>query len=83
MDQTEITNNEYRQFVIWVRDSIARRILAEEFPEEFLIPTYDDELEEKDASDWKLNWNSRFVTILIILLREIMLSMHPYLHKCF
>jgi len=24
MDQTEITNNEYRQFVEWVRDSIAR-----------------------------------------------------------
>jgi formylglycine-generating enzyme required for sulfatase activity len=24
MDQTEITNNEYRQFVHWVRDSIAR-----------------------------------------------------------
>ena len=23
MDQTEITNNEYRQFVHWVRDSIA------------------------------------------------------------
>ena len=27
MDQTEITNNEYRQFVMWVKDSIARRIL--------------------------------------------------------
>ena len=24
MDQTEISNNEYRQFVYWVRDSIAR-----------------------------------------------------------
>ena len=60
MDQTEITNNDYRQFVMWVKDSIARRILGEEFPEEFLIPTYDDELEEKDAADWKLNWNSRF-----------------------
>ena len=28
IDQTEITNNEYRQFVYWVRDSIARRLLA-------------------------------------------------------
>lgn len=27
MDETEITNNEYRQFVIWVRDSIAHRLL--------------------------------------------------------
>jgi len=27
MDQTEITNNEYRQFVEWVRDSIARETI--------------------------------------------------------
>ena len=27
MDNTEISNNEYRQFVNWVRDSIAREIL--------------------------------------------------------
>jgi formylglycine-generating enzyme required for sulfatase activity len=27
MDQTEITNNEYRQFVYWTRDSIAKVIL--------------------------------------------------------
>jgi hypothetical protein len=35
MDQTEIENNEYRQFVFWVRDSIARRILSDEFAEDF------------------------------------------------
>jgi formylglycine-generating enzyme required for sulfatase activity len=36
MDQTEITNNEYRQFVYWVRDSIARdRLAYEEFDEDF------------------------------------------------
>ncbi len=29
MDETEITNNEYRQFVHWVRDSIMRRMLGE------------------------------------------------------
>ena len=29
MDETEITNNEYRQFVFAVRDSVARRILGE------------------------------------------------------
>nr|MDQ3101839.1 SUMF1/EgtB/PvdO family nonheme iron enzyme [Bacteroidota bacterium] len=26
IDQTEITNNEYRQFVFYVRDSIAKRV---------------------------------------------------------
>jgi gliding motility-associated lipoprotein GldK len=29
MDETEITNNEYRQFVFWVTDSIVRRMLAD------------------------------------------------------
>lgn len=36
MDETEITNSEYRQFVYWVRDSIARRMLGDQF-EEFVI----------------------------------------------
>ncbi len=36
MDETEITNAEYRQFVNWVRDSIARRMLGDQF-DEFLI----------------------------------------------
>lgn len=30
MDETEITNSEYRQFVHWVRDSVIRQKLAEE-----------------------------------------------------
>jgi formylglycine-generating enzyme len=32
MDDTEITNNEYRQFVYWVRDSIARQLLGQTYP---------------------------------------------------
>ena len=36
MDDTEITNNEYRQFVYWVKDSIARQLLSETVSE-FLI----------------------------------------------
>ena len=36
MDQTEITNNQYRQFVFYVRDSIARRMLAQQ-NDEFVI----------------------------------------------
>jgi len=60
MDITEISNNEYRQFVYWVRDSLARRILAEEVgPEDWLIPVLDDELQEKDEEDWILNWGTR------------------------
>jgi len=41
MDDTEITNNEYRQFVNWVSDSIAHTIMGDidedEFGNEFLI----------------------------------------------
>jgi gliding motility-associated lipoprotein GldK len=36
IDDTEITNTEYRQFVFWVRDSIARKILGQVYPE-FLV----------------------------------------------
>ncbi len=37
MDETEITNNEYRQFVYWVRDSMVRSLLGDINPEEYLI----------------------------------------------
>ncbi|MDC1221459.1 SUMF1/EgtB/PvdO family nonheme iron enzyme [Salibacteraceae bacterium] len=56
MDETEITNNEYRQFVFWVRDSIAHRIIGEEVDEEhlFMVDRYD-----QDYNTPHINWNSR------------------------
>ena len=57
MDETEVTNNEYRQFVYWVRDSIARRILGEEVDEEEYLITvnyYDEDIDPPH-----INWNSR------------------------
>ncbi len=41
IDETEITNNEYRQFVYWVRDSIARRLLANAGNEDYIVPEED------------------------------------------
>lgn len=60
MDETEITNNEYREFVYYVRDSIARRLLGE-VNQDFLITensktgeVYDDpHLNWKEKIDWK------------------------------
>ncbi|MBL4754408.1 MAG: SUMF1/EgtB/PvdO family nonheme iron enzyme [Flavobacteriales bacterium] len=54
MDATEITNNEYRQFVNWVRDSLARRILGEEVSEDYFHMTdgYDQDLDPP-----QLNWD--------------------------
>ncbi|TXB63909.1 SUMF1/EgtB/PvdOfamily nonheme iron enzyme [Vicingus serpentipes] len=61
MDQTEISNNEYRQFVYWVRDSMARRIMAEEVDEEAFSIAENDYGEEIDPPllDWytKLKWD--------------------------
>ncbi len=41
IDDSEISNNEYRQFVYWVRDSIARRLLIAGGQEAFGIPQED------------------------------------------
>jgi sulfatase modifying factor 1 len=51
MDQTEITNNEYRQFTDYVRDSIAHRMLGENH----II----DEAEYTERINWreKIKWN--------------------------
>ena len=61
MDQTEITNNEYRQFVFWVRDSIARRMIAENTdPEEWLNVVYDDDQSPLPEDEWSIDWSRRF-----------------------
>ena len=72
MDETEITNAEYRQFVRWVRDSVIRTALAEQFrdredigPEsEYFKYLYKSEKASKESdeeSDWDgktdLDWD--------------------------
>jgi sulfatase modifying factor 1 len=66
MDQTEISNNEYRQFVDWVRDSIAREKIYEGLSEDEDAENYINyrdryfdegalEFVDYDASDRQLN----------------------------
>ena len=59
IDETEITNNEYRQFVDWVRDSIARRILVDNGMEDYQMPFDDDEWKDVPNLDWSkpINWD--------------------------
>jgi sulfatase modifying factor 1 len=45
MDDTEITNNEYRQFVYWVRDSVAHEIMGNKKTDDFDNETIDWEVE--------------------------------------
>ncbi len=56
MDETEITNNEYRQFVFWVRDSITRKLLGQMKPE-FLIKNNKKTGEVYDQP--VINWDTK------------------------
>ena len=58
MDETEITNNEYRQFTNWVRDSILRQYLVEQYPEEYgtAVVNYADGME---AGDYRIDWTKK------------------------
>lgn len=53
MDETEITNNEYRQFVEWVRDSIAHREL-----DQVVEDTQNDQEPPQPVLDWEqeIDW---------------------------
>uniref|UniRef100_UPI0032180B37 type IX secretion system lipoprotein PorK/GldK n=1 Tax=uncultured Draconibacterium sp. TaxID=1573823 RepID=UPI0032180B37 len=55
IDDTEITNNEYRQFVYWVRDKKARELLGQTYTD-FIISEdkYGAPLEEPE-----INWDER------------------------
>lgn len=55
MDDTEITNNEYRQFVGWVKESMARRMLGDQYPE-FLIT---EDREGNPIDPPQINWREK------------------------
>lgn len=62
MDQTEITNNQYRQFIYYVRDSLIRELLGEILEEDFRIITdhYGSDLEDDIyGRSYRLNWTSK------------------------
>ena len=59
MDDTEITNNEYRQFVDWVKESLARRMLGDQYPEFMITEDRDGNLIEPPKINWreKIDWD--------------------------
>ncbi|MCB9081582.1 MAG: SUMF1/EgtB/PvdO family nonheme iron enzyme [Lewinellaceae bacterium] len=63
MDDTEITNNEYRQFVYWVRDSIAHTILGhfrDDTDEERIDWDYDIDWEDETLEEMYFQGDDRF-----------------------
>jgi len=77
MDETEITNNEYRQFTNWVRDSIAHRLLGDAGIEGHLIEEdeYGNFL-EPPSINWKerIRWDD--IEVREILEEEMYLPEH-------
>lgn len=72
MDQTEITNDEYKQFVVWVRDSIIRRKLIIAGHDEFSKQSKNQTNvapPETAPLNWKtkIPWNTRDEEIQDIL----------------
>lgn len=66
MDETEITNDEYKQFVYWVRDSIAMRMLIRSNVKGFeKLTTYRDKnnpisnMSPADLEKLPLNWSAK------------------------
>ena len=68
IDDSEISNNEYRQFVYWVRDSIARKLLAngsgpdaEEFqlPQEDFLAMFPVYKGDNNLQDPYINWETK------------------------
>src|SRR5690606_14747353 len=53
MDETEITNSEYKQFVHWVRDSIAIKRLGTGSEKYMLKPKGKDATASATFIDWK------------------------------
>lgn len=58
MDETEITNDEYKQFVNWVKDSIALRRLVVAGLDEYRMPIRGDE-DEPTPEEARLNWKKK------------------------
>jgi formylglycine-generating enzyme len=76
MDQTEITNNEYRQFVEWVKDSIARELIysgveedddaadfinyADDYFDGVEMVEFDAANRDENRAQFSLNWDRKF-----------------------
>ncbi len=58
MDETEITNNEYRQFVFWVRDSIIRKELAIQGIDDYVRKDSEDQPYEDRNGDPIIDWET-------------------------
>ncbi len=60
MDETEITNNEYRQFVYWVKDSLIRQALVDDQLEDYILTDREDNpimMNKNGQESPRINWD--------------------------
>lgn len=79
MDETEITNAEYRQFVQWVKDSIIRRELLMAGYDEFMLSMDDERSAETAALDWNMRIDTRNEDIIDLIRQEMYLPEEEWL----
>lgn len=58
MDETEITNDKYKQFVVWVRDSIALRSLVMAGKDEYRMK-FKNQTDDTSPESARLNWSAK------------------------
>ena len=58
MDETEITNDKYKQFIFWVRDSIALRSLVMAGKDEYRLKIK-NQTDESSPEVARLNWSAK------------------------
>lgn len=80
LKNTEVTIGEYFEFVDWVIDSCARRILAEEYGDDFIRPSTN-----KIHGDWEIDWNQKYSwqdeEYYPILVQELFLPEHQRFYR--
>ena len=79
MDETEITNAEYRQFIQWVRDSLIRRELLMAGYDEFMLNPDDERPAETAALNWRTRIDRRNEDINDLILQEFYLPEEEWL----
>lgn len=61
MDETEITNNEYRQFVYWVKDSLLRQALVDDQIDDYILKDKEDNpimMMKNGQESPRINWQT-------------------------
>lgn len=61
MDETEITNNEYRQFVYWVKDSLLRQALVDDQIDDYILKDREENpimMMKNGQESPRINWET-------------------------